>query len=46
MLNGAYHYIDLSPRGRHETATQSWVRRHDEYEDPMFTEPASHVRQP
>ncbi len=33
MLNGAYHYIDLSPRGRHETVPQSWVRRHDEYGD-------------
>lgn len=33
MLNGAYHYIDLTPRGRHETASQSWVQRHDEYGD-------------
>jgi predicted dithiol-disulfide oxidoreductase (DUF899 family) len=36
MLNGAYHYIDLTPKGRDEAAEgnpQSWVRRHDEYND-------------
>jgi predicted dithiol-disulfide oxidoreductase (DUF899 family) len=33
MMNGAYHYIDLTPKGRNETDTQSWVRRHDEYAD-------------
>jgi predicted dithiol-disulfide oxidoreductase (DUF899 family) len=34
MLNGAYHYIDLTPKGRDEgdgSGPQSWVRRHDEY---------------
>jgi hypothetical protein len=34
MLNGAYHYIDLTLKGRDEaglTFTQEWVRRHDEY---------------
>jgi predicted dithiol-disulfide oxidoreductase (DUF899 family) len=34
-LNGAYHYIDLLPKGRDEDGlsfTQAWVRRHDEYE--------------
>ena len=36
MLNTAYHYLDLVPKGRDETElefTQAWVRRHDEYED-------------
>jgi len=34
MLNGAYHYIDLTPKGRDEgPSTQAWVRRHDEYDD-------------
>ena len=34
MMNGAYHYLDLTPRGRHEDdQVQAWVRRHDEYED-------------
>ena len=34
MLNGAYHYLDLTPKGRDEDElpfTQSWVKRHDEY---------------
>jgi predicted dithiol-disulfide oxidoreductase (DUF899 family) len=34
MLNVAYHYMDLVPKGRDERGQgQSWVRRHDEYED-------------
>jgi predicted dithiol-disulfide oxidoreductase (DUF899 family) len=33
MMNGAYHYIDLTPKGRDEGGRpQFWVRRHDEYE--------------
>jgi predicted dithiol-disulfide oxidoreductase (DUF899 family) len=35
MLNGAYHYLDLVPKGRDEMGTgnpQAWVRRHDEYD--------------
>ncbi len=35
MLNGAYHYLDLTPIGRDEKDlpyTQAWVKRHDEYE--------------
>jgi predicted dithiol-disulfide oxidoreductase (DUF899 family) len=34
MLNVAYHYLDLVPKGRDEdgqTFPQFWVRRHDEY---------------
>jgi predicted dithiol-disulfide oxidoreductase (DUF899 family) len=35
MLNTAYHFLDLVPKGRDEDpkATQSWVRHHDRYED-------------
>jgi predicted dithiol-disulfide oxidoreductase (DUF899 family) len=34
MLNVAYHYLDLVPKGRDEgDRGQYWVRRHDEYED-------------
>jgi predicted dithiol-disulfide oxidoreductase (DUF899 family) len=37
MLNGAYHYLDLTPKGRDEANQgpnpQAWVRRHDEYKD-------------
>jgi predicted dithiol-disulfide oxidoreductase (DUF899 family) len=33
MMNTAYHYIDLTPKGRDEgRGNQYWVRRHDEYE--------------
>jgi predicted dithiol-disulfide oxidoreductase (DUF899 family) len=34
MLNTAYHYLDLVPKGRDEDGhefPQFWVRRHDEY---------------
>ena len=37
MLNVAYHYLDLVPKGRDEVGhafPQFWVRRHDEYRDP------------
>ena len=32
MLNVAYNYLDLAPKGRDEAGrSQFWVRRHDEY---------------
>ncbi len=34
MMNGAYHYLDLVPKGRDEVASghkMSWVRFHDSY---------------
>jgi predicted dithiol-disulfide oxidoreductase (DUF899 family) len=39
MLNVAYHYLDLVPKGRDEVGhafPQFWVRRHDEYGDPRY----------
>ena len=35
MLNVAYHYMDIVPKGRDEDARgqAGWVRRHDEYPD-------------
>jgi predicted dithiol-disulfide oxidoreductase (DUF899 family) len=36
MLNGAYHYLDLVPKGRDEAGLRQhneWLRRHDRYED-------------
>jgi predicted dithiol-disulfide oxidoreductase (DUF899 family) len=36
MLNGAYHLLDLVPKGRDEASLPShsaWLRRHDEYHD-------------
>jgi len=35
MLNGAYHHLDLVPKGRDEQGLphpMSWVRRHDSYD--------------
>jgi predicted dithiol-disulfide oxidoreductase (DUF899 family) len=34
MLNGAYHYLDLVPKGRDEDDLEfsmAWLRRHDQY---------------
>lgn len=36
ILNTAYNYLDLAPKGRdedHLDFTQAWVRHHDRYED-------------
>jgi predicted dithiol-disulfide oxidoreductase (DUF899 family) len=36
ILNGAYNFLDLAPKGRDEDGMdfkQSWVRHHDRYED-------------
>ena len=36
MLNGAYHLMDLAPKGRDEDDlpyTMAWVERHDQYKD-------------
>jgi len=36
MLNTAYHYLDLVPKGRDEAGldfTQAWVRYHDKYDE-------------
>jgi predicted dithiol-disulfide oxidoreductase (DUF899 family) len=30
-LIGAYHFLDLAPKGRNEKAIMDWVRLHDEY---------------
>jgi predicted dithiol-disulfide oxidoreductase (DUF899 family) len=33
ILNGAYHYMDIAPKGRDEgDGTMKWLRRHDQYE--------------
>jgi len=36
MMNGAYHYLDLAPKGRDEAIlpwTMAWLRRHDDYDN-------------
>ena len=35
MINGAYHIMDLAPKGRDEDAlphSMAWLRRHDQYD--------------
>lgn len=29
---GAFHWLDLTPKGRNEDSTMNWLRLHDEYE--------------
>ena len=31
LLIGAFNWLDLTPKGRSESSTMSWVRLHDEY---------------
>jgi predicted dithiol-disulfide oxidoreductase (DUF899 family) len=33
LIAGAFNWLDLTPKGRNEEGTMSWVRLHDEYED-------------
>ncbi|RVD73162.1 MAG: DUF899 domain-containing protein [Mesorhizobium sp.] len=44
QLIGAYHYLDMTPKGRIETGPygglMDWVRLHDEYEDGPEPPPA------
>ncbi len=34
MVLGAFHWLDLTPKGRDEDSVMSWLRLHDEYEQP------------
>jgi len=42
VLNGAYMYLDLTPKGRNETGPRhdltDWVRHHDRYDDAGFVD--------
>ena len=44
MVNGAYHLMDLLPKGRDEAGlsySMEWLRHHDRYEDrPLMSGPA------
>jgi predicted dithiol-disulfide oxidoreductase (DUF899 family) len=33
LLLGAFNWLDLTPKGRNEAGTMSWVRRHDDYDN-------------
>ncbi len=44
MLLGAYHFLDIVPKGRDEEGlahTMAWVRHHDRYTDGYFVDPAA-----
>jgi predicted dithiol-disulfide oxidoreductase (DUF899 family) len=34
LLDGAFMWLDLAPKGRNERGIMSWVRLHDEYDRP------------
>jgi len=41
MLIGAYHYLDLVPKGRDEDSLafpMAWIRHHDRYGDDYFVD--------
>lgn len=45
MVNGAYHFLDLVPKGRDEEKlswTMEWLRHHDKYEDTVNSEGCCH----
>jgi len=49
MLNGAYHLLDLVPRGRDEAGlshSMEWLRHHDRYEDAPPLLPARGLSKP
>ncbi|WP_227369912.1 DUF899 domain-containing protein [Halomonas sp. M20] len=35
ILLGAHHYLDLTPKGRNEQGTMSWMRHHDRYDEDL-----------
>ncbi len=35
LLDGAFMWLDLAPKGRNEQGIMSWVKRHDEYPAPQ-----------
>jgi predicted dithiol-disulfide oxidoreductase (DUF899 family) len=41
-LIGAYHVLDLMPKGRNEAKIMNWMRRHDEYEKAADTPACCH----
>ena len=49
MLNGAYHLLDLVPKGRDEEglpSSMAWLRHHDRYEDQVVRVPGGLKRPP
>jgi predicted dithiol-disulfide oxidoreductase (DUF899 family) len=49
MLVGAYHFLDLVPKGRDEEGlgfSMAWVRHHDKYGEGYFVDPSQPYMQP
>ena len=47
MMNGAYHFLDLVPKGRDEEKlswTMEWLRHHDKYDDATHSDGCCHQR--
>lgn len=42
VLIGAYHLLEMTPKGRNETKIMDWMRRHDEYETTDTTASCCH----
>jgi predicted dithiol-disulfide oxidoreductase (DUF899 family) len=42
LLLGAFNWLDLTPKGRNEAGTMSWVRLHDEYDERGEAEACCH----
>lgn len=43
QLIGAFHWLDLAPKGRNESDTMSWLKLHDEYDKAEASCCASHA---
>jgi predicted dithiol-disulfide oxidoreductase (DUF899 family) len=41
---GAFNWLDLTPKGRNENGTMSWIRKHDEYPDAAADETGSYQK--
>lgn len=48
-LIGAYHYLDMTPKGRNETGPDGnlngWVRHHDKYDAPGYVDRSGRFRE-
>jgi predicted dithiol-disulfide oxidoreductase (DUF899 family) len=42
-VNGAFIYLDITPKGRNETEIMDWVKRHDEYDKSPEAQSCCHA---
>ena len=43
VLATPFNFLDLTPKGRNENGTMSWVRLHDEYDTEPSAESCCHA---